>query len=122
MSFDSFVSFCSVPSAPLELLVTVVTSFGFNLEWKPPSNPNGMIEFYQVMLFTEKDQDLPDINPVNVSSTSFNFTGQAAFTRYSVQVCAYTIGCGEIATLNITTLGGKNFADVANVTTLGGEV
>ena len=100
-------SFFSVSSAPLGLSATAVTSFGFNLEWNPPSNPNGKIEFYQVTLFTDNAQDLPDINPVNVSSTSFNFTGLAAFTRYSVQVCAYTIGCGEIAIANVTTLGGE---------------
>ena len=100
-------SFFSVSSAPLGLSAAAVTSFGFNLEWDPPSNPNGMIEFYQVTLFTDNDQDLPDMNPVNVSSTSFNFTGLAAFTRYSVQVCAYTFGCGKLATSNVTTLAGE---------------
>ena len=100
-------SFFSVSSAPLGLSVTVVTSFGFNLKWNLPSNPNGIIKFYQVMLFTDNDQDLPDINPVNVSSTSYNFTGLAAFTRYSVQVCAYTFGCGELATSNVTTRAGE---------------
>ena len=97
----------SVPSAPLELRAINIGSFGFTLAWNPPSSPNGIIDFYQVELFAENNLDLPALNPVNVSSTSYSFTGLAPFTGYSVQVCAYTIGCGDIATLNVTTLGGK---------------
>ena len=99
--------FAAVSTAPLDLLVTDVTSSGFNLEWDPPSSPNGVIDFYQVELFTENSLDLPALNAVNVSSTSYNFTDLAPFTGYSVQVCAYTVGCGDVATLNVTTLGGK---------------
>ena len=94
-------------TAPLDLMTTYVTSSGFTLEWNPPSSPNGIIDFYQVELFAENSLDLPALNPVNVSSTSYSFTGLAPFTGYSVQVCAYTIGCGDIATFNVTTLGGK---------------
>ena len=82
-------------------------SFEFNLEWNPPSSPNGIIDFYQVKLFTENSLDLPALNAVNVSSTSYNFTDLAPFTGYSVQVCAYTVGCGDVASLNVTTLGGE---------------
>ena len=81
--------------------------YGFILEWNLPSSPNGNIQFYQVKLFVDENLDLPAVNPVNVSSTLYNFTGLAPFTGYSVQVCAYTIGCGKIATLNVTTLGGE---------------
>ena len=97
----------SVPSTPLELRVTDTNSSGFTLGWNPPSTPNGIIDFYQVELFTTNNLDLPALNPINVSSTSYTFTGLAPFTGYSVQVCAYTIGCGDIATLNATTLGGE---------------
>ena len=65
------------------------------------------MNFYQVELFADNNLDLPAVNPANVSSTSYNFTGLAPFTGYSVQVCAYAIGCGDIATLNVTTLGGE---------------
>ncbi len=99
--------FLLVPSAPLELRVTDQGSFGFSLEWNTPSSPNGIIDFYQVELFTENSLDHPALNAVNVSSTSYNFTDLAPFTGYSVQVCAYTVGCGDVATLNVTTLGGK---------------
>ena len=99
---------CSVPSAPLKLRVTDIGPFGFSLVWNPPSSPNGNIKFYQVELFAYNNLDLPAVNPVNVSSTSYNFTGLAPFTGYSVQVCAYTIGCGDIATLNVTTSGGES--------------
>ena len=84
-----------------------ITANGFGLRWDPPSMPNGNINFYQVRLFTDNDLDIPALNPINISSSSYNFTGLAPFTGYSVQVCAYTIGCGDIATLNVTTLGGK---------------
>ena len=87
--------------------MTDTSTSGFTLEWDPPSNPNGIIDFYQVGLFVDNNLDLPALDPVNVSSTTYNFTGLAAFTRYSVQVCAYTIGCGDIATLNVSTLGGE---------------
>ena len=97
----------SVPSAPLELQGIGISSSGLTLEWNPPSTPNGITDFYQVELFTDNNLDLPALNPINVSSTSYNFTGLAPFTGYSVQVCAYTIGCGDIAPLNITTLGGE---------------
>ena len=100
-------SLSSVPSAPLELLVMDTNSRGFTPEWTPPSTPNGIIDFYQVALFTDNNLDLLTLSPINVSSTSYTFTGLAPFTGYSVQVCAYTIGCGDIATLNVTTLGGE---------------
>ena len=100
-------SFFSVPSAPLGLRATDVGPFRFSLVWNSPSSPNGNIAFYQVELFADNNIYLPALNPVNVSSTSYNFTGLAPFTGYSVQVCAYTIGCGDIATLNVTTLGGE---------------
>ena len=94
-------------TAPLDLLATDVTSSGFILEWNLPSTPNGNIVFYQLKLFTENSLDLPALNTVNVNSTSYNITGLAPFTGYSVQVCAYTGACGDIATLNVTTLGGE---------------
>ena len=97
----------SVPSAPLELRVKDVSSRGFTLEWNPPSTPNGIIDFYIVALFTDNNLDLPALNTINVSSTSYAFTGLAPFTGYLVQMCAYTIGCGDIATLNAPTLGGE---------------
>ena len=98
---------CLVPSAPLELLVEDVSSGGFTLEWNPPSTPNGIIDFYLLELFADNNLDLPALNPINVSSTSYTFTGLAPFTGYSVQVCAYTIGCSDSASLNVTTLGGE---------------
>ena len=70
--------------------------------------PNGIISFYHVELFTDNNLDVPALNPVNVSSASYNFTGLAPFTGYSAQVCAYTTRCGEVATLNVTTLGGES--------------
>ena len=97
----------AVSTTPLDLTATHVTTSGFTLAWNPPSSPNGIIDFYQVELFAENSLDLPALNLVNVSSTSYSFTGLAPFTGYSVQVCAYTIGCGDIATLNVKTLGGK---------------
>ena len=97
----------SVPSAPLELRVEDVSSRGFTLEWNPPSTPNGIIDLYQLELFAANNLELPAMNLINVNSTSYTFTGLAPFTGYSVQVCAYTIGCGDIATLNVTTLGGE---------------
>ena len=99
--------FAAASTAPLNFLATDVTSSGFNLEWNPPRSPNGIIDFYQVVLFTENSLDLPALNAVNVSSTSYNFTDLAPFTGYSVQVCAYTVGCGDVATLTVTTLGGE---------------
>ena len=96
-----------MPSAPLELRVTDQFSYGFNLEWDPPSSPNGIIDFYQLKLLTENSLDLPALNAVNVSSTAYNYTDLAPFTGYSVQVCAYTVACGDVATLNVTTLGGE---------------
>ena len=84
-----------------------ITANGFGLQWNPPSMPNGNVLFYQVELFAHNDLDVPALDTINISSSSYNFTGLATFTEYSVQVCAYTIGCGDIATLNVTTLGGK---------------
>ena len=84
-----------------------VSSKGLTLEWNPPSTPNGIIDFYLVALLKANNLDLPALNPINFSSTSYTFTGLAPFTGYSVQVCAYTIGCGDIATLNVITLGGE---------------
>ena len=97
----------AVSSALLGLRIPDITANGFTLEWTPPSTPNEIIEFYQVALFTANNLDLLTLNPINVSSTSYTFTGLAPFTGYSVQVCSYTIECGDIATLNVTTLGGE---------------
>ena len=100
---------CSVPSAPVGLQVMDITTSGFGLVWNHSSMPNGIISFYHVELFTDNNLDVPALNPVNVSSASYNFTGLAPFTGYSAQVCAYTTRCGEVATLNVTTLGGERW-------------
>ena len=105
--YCNFLPLYLAPSAPLGVRTTTIGMFRFNLEWNPPSSANGIIDFYQVKLFTENSLDLPALNAVNVSSTSYNFTDLAPFTGYSVQVCAYTVGCGDVATLNVTTLGGE---------------
>ena len=97
----------SVPSAPEDLRVTNRTSHGFTFEWTPPSTPNGIIDFYYAALFPRNSPDLPALNPINVSSTSYTFTGLAPFTGYLVQLCAYTIGCGDTASLDVMTLGGE---------------
>ena len=99
--------FPSASSAPNNLLATGIGPHGFTLQWTPPTFPSIIIDFYRLELFTVNNLDLPALSPINVSSTSYTFTGLALFTGYSVQVCAYTIGCGDIATLNVTTLGGE---------------
>ena len=102
-----FTLFPAVSTAPLDLMATNISTSGFNLEWNPPNSPNEIIDFYQVVLFADNNPDLPALNPVNVSGTSYTVTGLAPFTEYSVRVCAYTTECGDIANLSVTTLGGE---------------
>ena len=99
--------FPAVPTAPLDLLAANISTSGFNLEWNSPCSPNGNIGFYQVVLFADNNPDLPALNPVNVSGTSYTVTGLAPFTEYSVRVCAYTTECGDFANLSVRTLGGE---------------
>ena len=99
--------FPAVPTAPLDLLATDISTSGFNLEWNPPSSPNGNIGFYQVVLFADNNPDLPALNPVYISGTSYTVTGLVPFTEYSVRVCAYTTDCGDFANLSVRTLGGE---------------
>ena len=99
--------FPAVPTAPLNLLAANISTSGFNLEWNPPNSPNENIDFYQVALFADNNPDLPTLNPVNVSGTSYTVTGLVPFTEYLVRVCAYTTECGDFANLSVRTLGGE---------------
>ena len=107
MYLHGYALFPIVSTAPLDLLATNISTSGFNLEWNPPSCPNENIVFYQVVLFADNNPDLPALNPVNVSGTSYTVTGLAPFTEYSVRVCAYTTECGDFANLSVRTLGGE---------------
>ncbi|XP_075456630.1 phosphatidylinositol phosphatase PTPRQ isoform X3 [Ascaphus truei] len=72
-------------SPPQNLVLIGVGATGINLEWSPPSEPNGIITHYEI-IYT----NLTALFALNTSSTSLSLSDLNPYTLYSISVRAYT--------------------------------
>ena len=91
----------SAPSAPQEVVATVINSTSVMLSWQPPAMPNGNIIAYNVWYNQTLNcsGSLVSFNDsVTDSVMAFNFTGLEEDTSYEFYVSAVTsAGEGEAA-------------------------
>ena len=77
-----------MPTVPLNVTVTTGNMLrALVIQWKPPSNPGGIITTYMVTY----DDTMVDINDTNYTITELD-----PYTNYTIAVLACTSnGCGE---------------------------
>uniref|UniRef100_A0A1B0A054 Fibronectin type-III domain-containing protein n=1 Tax=Glossina pallidipes TaxID=7398 RepID=A0A1B0A054_GLOPL len=72
------------PSPPRQLQVTGVTNTSATISWQPPSQPNGHIRKYTIILNTDKYE-------VDSSVLEYKLPNLTSFTAYKVYVLAHTV-------------------------------
>lgn len=104
----------AVPSAPQNLTATNVLANQFTLEWEPPFIPNGIIQFYLVLVqaaetlnqvpdsFFQVQQFVPLDSPLTI--------GAMPYTVYVVNVFAVTgAGLGDVSAISLITAEAREF-------------
>ncbi|KAM4676019.1 phosphatidylinositol phosphatase PTPRQ [Discoglossus pictus] len=82
-------------SPPRNLALVGVNSTSINLEWLPPSQPNGIITHYEI-IYTNSTT----LFAQNTSTSSFTLTDLNPYTLYSISVRGYTkFGHGNQSTV-----------------------
>ena len=76
---------CTVPCAPRLLSVTRILSDGFELNWLPPREPNG-IPVYEIEYGTD-DTNFTTVD-TRSNNTYYNLTGLQHNTTYYIRVAA----------------------------------
>lgn len=96
-----FIVIFSVPEAPTALKALVMSGDSILVSWKPPSEPNGIIEYYMVYY---KEVDGTDSKPksqkivpnLKNQNLSFQAKGLDSNLKYEFWVTAFTtIGEGQ---------------------------
>uniref|UniRef100_A0A1A9WDP3 Fibronectin type-III domain-containing protein n=1 Tax=Glossina brevipalpis TaxID=37001 RepID=A0A1A9WDP3_9MUSC len=72
------------PSPPRQLQVTGVTNTSATISWQPPSQPNGHIRKYTIILNTDKYE-------VDSATLEYKLSNLTSFTAYKVYVLAHTV-------------------------------
>ena len=85
------------PSPPRCVIITRVFQDGVELNWLPPTEPNGEVHY----VIEYKREDTGDRTSVNTTSdsTHYNLTGLHSGTNYSIRVVAVN-SAGTINTLS----------------------
>ena len=83
------------------IAINTITSTGFTFNWKPPTEPNGVITKYQISCFGE---GRVFSHTVMGSQTTTTLSGLLPYNNYSCNITAHTsAGKGPAATVNIAT-------------------
>ena len=82
------------PSPPRCVIITRVFQDGVELNWLPPTEPNGEVHYF----IEYKREDSGDRTSVNTTSdsTHYNLTGLHSGTNYSIRVVAVSSGRAPI--------------------------
>ena len=81
----------TVPSPPRNVTITRVFQAGVELNWLPPTEPNGEVHY----VVEYKREDSGNWTSVNTASdsTHYNLTGLHSGTNYTIRVVA--VSCGR---------------------------
>ena len=89
------------PSSPRSVTITRVFQDGVELNWLPPTEPNGEVN-YAVEYKREDSGNWTSVNTTS-DSTHYNLTGLHSGTNYTIRVVAVSYGRAPITpTLNST--------------------
>ena len=96
------------PSPPRHITITRVFQDGVELNWLPPTEPNGAVHY----VVEYKREDSGNWTSVNTTSdsTHYNLTGLHSGTHYTIRVVAVN-SAGRSAITPITSSTGENDID-----------
>ena len=79
-----------------------ITTNSFVVEWKAPADPNGPVSTYNVEIRVGESV----LRAENTSLRMLAVTGLDPVVKHTINICAYTIACGNVSTLAVQTSGG----------------
>ena len=82
----------TVPSAPLDVQYTNLSSTSIQVTWDPPSDINGVFQRYVIMVtrLEPRNSSNQTLDTSNVNVTMFNITGLEEYERYTIVVYGET--------------------------------
>ena len=82
----------TVPSAPLGVQYTNLSSTSIQVTWDPPSDINGVFQRYIIMVtrLEPRNSSNQTLDTSNVNVTMFNITGLEEYERYTIVVYGET--------------------------------
>ena len=102
---------CIAPEAPRNFTILDVTNTSVELSWDPPSDPNGIISNYTVLLVLHSTDTSIDSVVLPASMTESVFDGLDSFVNYTAIVFASTsFGAGSRSSVNFMTESGSKFS------------
>ena len=94
--------FTLAPSAPRNLTAVSITTNSFVVEWIAPAAPNGPVTTYNVEIRVGESV----LKAENTSQRMLIVTGLDPVVKHMINICAYTIACGNVSMLAVQTNGG----------------
>jgi hypothetical protein len=91
----------SAPSAPRNLTAVNITTNRFVVEWIVPADPNGPVFTYNVEIRVGESV----LKAENTSQEMLAVTGLDPVVKHTINICAYTIACGNVSTFAVQTSG-----------------
>lgn len=98
-----------VPSPPVNLLATALSSTSISITWGPPQDPKGQITHYSLFYYQVGSNE----EDVNVPDTSHVLQGLNVFREYSVRVMAYNHNGRGMSTAEVVA---RTYSDTPNAT------
>ena len=93
-----------VAEAPANFSAVAVTNISVELSWDPPTDANGIISSYTVLLFLHSTNTTIDSVMLPASVTEQMFSGLDPFVSYTAVVFASTsFGAGSQSSVNFVT-------------------
>ena len=90
----------TAPSTPLDIVVLPINATAVSVMWDKPAIPNGIIQYYTIIILSNPVVILNHTNLVNLTLDIYGLTHN---TNYTVNISAVTVEPGDVASLSFTT-------------------
>ena len=94
--------FFTAPSAPLNLMAVVITTFSVSLQWNEPQPTNGIIRRYIVQYYRTSTPGSFTLFNDSSTMTSAMVINLSLFTDYTFRVSAVTVAEGPFVVVIAT--------------------
>ena len=90
----------TAPSTPLNIVVLPINATAVSVMWDEPAIPNGIIQYYTIIILSSPVVILNHTNLVNLTLDIYGLTHN---TNYTVNIIAVTVESGVAASMSFTT-------------------
>ena len=90
----------TAPSTPLNIVVLPINATAVRVMWDEPAIPNGIIQYYDIIILSNPVVILNHTNLVNLTLDIYGLTHN---TNYTINISAVTVEPGDAASMSFTT-------------------